>query len=565
MGATTRIVVIGGTAAGPKAAAKARRMDPHAEITIIQREPELSQATCGYPYYVGRAVADRDQLLSTPTGVVRDPAFFLNAKNITALTNTEAEAIDPTAHTVLCQHVDTGETRTVSYDKLVLATGATAVMPAVPGIDLDGITALHSMRDTDYLRGLCDNRAIQRAVIIGGGLVGVEAAEALAGAGIQVHIVEMLPQILSFLDWDLAKLVENHIRSKGVDVTTDDGVVEFLGQDGRVAAIRLHSGAELACDLALVAIGVRPNVQLAADIGLEIGERGGIQVNEYLQTTDPDIYAAGDCVEVLHRITGRPVLAPLGDLANLEGRVVGQNVIVGNRVKFPGALQTGVCRVFEFAAGATGLSEAAARASGYDIVSVVSAGPDKPHYMSGKLLVTKMVAEAKTGRVLGVQCVGAGDASKRLATAAMAIQGELTVGDVANADLPYAPPFSPPIDNLIVAAHCLENKMLGRMKGLSSIELKDKLDAGEDPFLLDVRGPDEFEAMRLGLGETLIPLGALRTRLDELPEDKAAEIVCYCKISLRGYEAATVLEGNGWTNVEVLEGGVMAWPFPREK
>ncbi len=565
-GSHRRIVVIGGTAAGPKAAAKARRLDQHAEITIVQKEPDLSMAACGYPYYVGGIIDDRNALLCTPTGVVRDPSFFLKAKAIKALTSTEALSIDRDAHTVLCEDIKTGQAQSLGYDKLVIATGARAIMPPVPGIDLDGITTLQSMRDADYLRRIRDEGKVKKACVIGGGLIGVETCEALHLAGIQITIIEMLPQILLFLDWELAKLVENHIKSKGSGVITGNAAAEFLGQDGQLTGVRLKDGAELPCELAVVAVGVRPNSKLAADAGLKIGGRGGIEVDEHMQTSDPDIYAAGDCVEVPHLITGEKVLAPLGDLANLQGRVAGQNIVLGNKATFPGTIQTGVCKVFDFTAASTGLSETAARKAGFDnIVSVVYAGLDRPHFMGGKLVVLKMLAEASTGWLLGLQGVGPGDVSKRIAAAALAIHGGLTIADLVNADLPYAPPFSPAIDPLITTAHCLENKMLGRMNGISAIDTKAKADAGEDVFFLDTRGPDEFEAMRLGIGETLIPLGALRGRMDDLPEDKNKEIICYCKISLRGYEAATLLQAHGYTNVRVLEGGIMAWPYPREK
>ena len=560
-----RIVVIGGSAAGPKAAAKARRMDQHAEITIVQRDADLSMASCGYPYYVGGTFDERNQLICTPTGVVRDPVFFMNAKGITALTRTEATAIDRQAHVVTCRNLENGEEQEIVYDKLVLTTGATPIMPPVPGIDLEGITTLQSMRDADFLRKVRDEGRVKNAVVVGAGLIGVETCEALHLAGINITVVEMLPQVLTFLDWELAKLLENHMKAQGAHVITENPVAAFLGEDGRLAGVKLSNGIELPCELAVVATGVRPNSKLAAEAGLAIGERGGIAVNEYLQTSDPDIYAAGDCIETPNLITGRKVHAPYGDLANLQGRVVGQNVIAGNGVTFPGTMQTGVCKVFDYAAGSTGLSERGAREAGLDAVAVIAAAPDKPGFMGAKLLVMKMVAERGTGRLLGVQCIGPGDVSKRIATAAMALHGKLTVSDLAVADLPYAPPFSAAIDNLIATAHILETKMTGRMKGISCREVRQKVDDGESVFLLDTRGPAEYEAMRLGIGEVLIPLGALRKRMDELPRDKSAEIICYCKISLRGYEAASLLEAHGWTNVKVMEGGVMAWPFPREK
>ena len=561
-----RIAVIGGSAAGPKAAAKARRMDQRAEITIIQKDPDLSMASCGYPYYVGGTFDDRNQLICTPTGVVRDPSFFQKAKDIKALTSTEVTAIDRAAKSVSCRDVATGQTSTVEYDALVIATGATPIIPPVPGTDLQGVTALQSMCDADYLKKIRDEGEITKAVVIGGGLIGVETCEALHLAGIETTVVEMLPQILPFLDWEMAKLLENHIRAKAAGVVTSNSVAEFLGEGGRLRAVKLRDGTEIPCGLAVVATGVRPNVDLARQAGLEIGETGGILVNEYMQTSDPGIYAAGDCVEIPHLISGKKVHAPLGDLANLQGRVVGQNVVAGNTVRFPGTIQTGVCKVFDYAAGVTGFSEENARKHGFDnTVSVVTAGPDKPGFMGAKLLVIKMVAAANSGRLLGLQCVGPGDVSKRVAAAAMAIHGKLTVTDLTTADLPYAPPFSLAIDSLVAAAHVLENKMTGRMKGISCRDVKRKVDAGEACFLLDNRGPAEYEHMRLGIGETLIPLGALRKRLAELPQDKDTEIICFCKISLRGYEAALVLEANGWRNVRVMEGGVMAWPFPREK
>ncbi|MCU0849467.1 MAG: FAD-dependent oxidoreductase [Spirochaetes bacterium] len=561
-----KIIIIGGSAAGPKAAAKARRLDENAEVIIIQKAPDLSMASCGYPYYVGGFFDDRNMLLCTPTGVVRDPKFYLNAKGIVARTETEAVKIDRKAKSVYVKDMKTGKEETIPYDKLIVATGSVPKRPPIPGADLAGITTLQSMQDADYLRKVSDDKLIKKAVIIGGGLIGIETCEALQLAGIEITVIEMLPQLLTFLDWELAKLVENHVRSKKANVITDNGIAEFLGEKGKLTGVKLQNGIELPCELAVVAIGVSPNVKLAKEAGLEIGATGGIVVNEYMQTSDPDIYAAGDCVESLNLITGKKVHAPYGDLANLQGRVAGENAVTGNGATFPGTIQTGICKVFDFAAGSTGLSEKAARASGFtNIETVINASPDKPGFMEGLLLVTKLVVDKKGGRILGAQCVGPGDVSKQLAIWAMAVKGGLSVENMVNADLPYAPPFSLAIDHSIAAAHIIQNKLKGRMKGISCIEVKRKLDAGETPFILDTRGPDEYEQIRLGIGERLIPLGALRGRLNEIPADKNMEIICYCKISLRGYEAARVLEGRGWTNVKVMEGGIAAWPFPREK
>ena len=561
-----RIVVIGGSAAGPKAAAKARRIDSDAEVVLIQKDAELSMASCGYPYYVGGFFDDRNMLLSTPTGVTRDPVFYLNAKDIDARTCTEVTRIDPAAHAVEYRNLVSGDQGRLEYDKLIIATGATPRMPPVAGTELEGITTMQTMRDADYLRRVRDEGIIKKAVVVGGGLIGIETCEALHLAGIQITVVELVPQLLTFLDWQLAKLVENHVKAKGADVITGRRVAEFLGKNGRLAAVKLDSGTELPCELAVLAVGVVPNVRLAKDAGIAIGQTGGIEVNEYLQTSDSDIYAVGDCIETVNRITGRKVLAPYGDLANLQGRVAGENAAGGNTVTFPGTIQTGICKVFEYAAGSTGLSEHVAQKLGYnDIMTVVNASPDKPGFMDAKLLVTKMVAERGTGRVLGAQCVGPGNVSKQVAQWAMAIQGGLTVEDLVNSDLPYAPPFSLAIDHFIATAHLMQNKMKGRLKGISALDVKKKLDDHEAPFFLDVRDPDEFEETRLGIGETLIPLDALRKRMGDLPQDRDREIICYCKVSLRGYEAALALEANGWKNVRVMEGGIMAWPYAKEK
>jgi rhodanese-related sulfurtransferase len=246
--------------------------------------------------------------------------------------------------------------------------------------------------------------------------------------------------------------------------------------------------------------------------------------------------------------------------------VAGENAASKNCVTFRGTIQTGICKVFDYSAGSTGLSESAAKRLGYDdIITVVNASPDKPGFMEGQLIVTKLVADRNSEKILGAQCIGPGNVGKQIAQWAMAIQGNMTVEDVINADLPYAPPFSLAIDHFIATAHIMQNKIKGRMKGLTPMEVKWKVTNNGKPFILDVRGPDEFEEMRLGIGETLIPLGALRKRLNELPEDKEKEIICFCKISLRGYEAALALEGNGWKNVKVMEGGIMAWPYGREK
>jgi NADPH-dependent 2,4-dienoyl-CoA reductase/sulfur reductase-like enzyme/rhodanese-related sulfurtransferase len=560
-----RIVVIGGTAAGPKAAARAKRLDENAEVTLLQKAPELSMASCGYPYYVAGSVKERDMLLCTPAGVVRDPAFFAGAKGVAALVGTEVTAIDRAAHTVAWKRTATGEIGHLPYDKLIIATGSTPKVPPIPGRELAGVTTLASLEDADGLREKAKAMPDGRAVIVGGGLIGMETCEALTDAGLAVTVVEALPQILGFLDPELALLVENHAKAKGAAVLTGVGISEILGANGAVSGVRLADGRELPCSLVVLAIGVAPNVALAKAAGLEIGTTGGIKTDAHMRTSDPDIYAAGDCVEVTNRLTGKPMLAPYGDLANLEGRVAGENAVLGDRTTFPGTIGSGICKVFDFAAGATGLSERRAREAGFDVVTALNASPDIPGFMGAKPIVSKIVVEAGTGRILGFACVGAGNVNRQAAEMAMAILGGLTVDDVSMADLPYAPPYSLAIDHAIATAHIVQNKLRGLMQGQSPLAVKARLDGGEKPFLLDLRGPKEYEEMRLGLGEKLIPLGQLRKRLAELPEDKHAPIVAYCKVSMRGYEGQRVLMAAGYDNVTVMEGGLAAWPFAREK
>ena len=560
-----RIVVIGGSAAGPKAAAKAKRTDYNAKVVMFQKDPDFSMASCGYPYYVGGYFNDRNMLIGTATGV-RDSQYFRTVKGVDARPNTEVTSIDREKKQVSFRNLISGESGDMTYDKIIIATGATAKMPPVPGTGLEGITTLQSMKDTDYLRKICDEKKIKEAVVIGGGLIGIETCEALQRAGIGITIVELLPQLLTFLDWEMARLVENYLQTKSARVITGNGIAAFLGTDGKLTGVRLQDGRELPCELAVVAIGVEPNVKLARQAGLTIGEAAGIEVDAFMQTSDPHIYAVGDCVSTYNMISGQKVLAPLGDLANLQGRVAGENAATQNLVTFPGTLQTGICKIFDYNAGSTGLSEAKARHLGYtDIVTTIVTSPDRPGFMGGLLLVTKVVADRKSGRILGAQCVGPGNVSKQIAQWAMAIMAGHSVEDLINCDLPYAPPFSLAIDHFIAAVHVMQNKIKGRMDGISSVELKAKLDGGESPFIIDVRGPDEYKETRPGIGEMLIPNTTLRENLDRLPQDKTREIVCYCVTALRAYESALVIRAEGWEHVRVLEGGIMAWPYSLER
>lgn len=557
-----RIVIIGGVATGPKAAARARRRDPDAQITIIERGKLLSYSGCGMPYCIGGDIEDCAMLNCSPTGVPRDSVFFRNVKDVTVLNSTLAEKINREEKTVDVVNVETGEYQTSPYDKLVIATGGLPVMPPIPGIRLNRIFRLGHPDDAVAMRELLLTGDIKKAVIIGAGLIGMEMIEALGKRGVQVTMVEMLPNVLpKMLDIEIAAFLTKYLRGKGVNIKTNERVTEILGDDhGNVKSVMTANGETLDADMVLVAVGVRPNTKLAQDAGLEIGATRAIAVNEYMQTSDPDIYAGGDCAESINRVTGKKSFWPMGSTANKHGRVIGDNLTGGDST-FPGSLGTAVLKVFDYNVGKTGLSEREAIAEGFDVVSSLMASPDCTHYYpTQKTIFLKLVADAKTGKLLGLQGVGPGQVVKRVDVVATALSFGATAEDLANVDLGYAPPFSSAIDVVAHAANIIRNKIDGLAHYLSPLEVKAKLDADEDFVWLDVRSPDEYEAMRIEDPRVkLIPLGLLRRRLDELPRDK--EIVAFCKISLRGYEAQRILEGEGFDNVKFMDGGIVGWPY----
>jgi len=394
--------------------------------------------------------------------------------------------------------------------------------------------------------------------MVGGGLIGVETVEALVECGCRVTVVEMMPHILRMMDWEMARLVERHMESKGVRILTNTQVTGFEGE-GKVSAV-LTSQGRLPADLVVLGIGVKPNVALARAAGLDLGDTGGIKVDEGMRTSDQDVYAAGDCVESTDIVTGKPCYVPMGSTANKQGRVAALN-ICGGQDRFPGVLGSTVCRVFNFCVARTGLTEMVARQSGYQVTTVLVPDADRPHYMpTAKPLIMKLVVDSRTRKLLGAQAVGPGAGDKRVDVAAMAITGGMTVDQLSKVDLCYAPPYSPALDNIITAANVARNKLDGHVNGITPMEVKARLDADEDLLLLDVRSPAEHQQEHLA-DSTLIPLGALRSRLSELPKHK--EIVTFCKVSLRGYEAAKILEGAGFSRVKVMDGGMAVWPYDK--
>jgi NADPH-dependent 2,4-dienoyl-CoA reductase/sulfur reductase-like enzyme/rhodanese-related sulfurtransferase len=549
-----KVIVIGGVAAGPKAASRINRLCAEADVTIIEKGELLSYAGCGLPYYISGQVKDSKELMSTPVGTVRDSAFFKNVKNANVLNHTEATAINRENKTVTVRTRD-GKEQVLPYDKLVLATGAESAVPPIPGVELGNIYNLKDIHDADAIKAtLAEHKAVN-AVIVGGGLIGVEVAEAFHEMGCRITIVEFLPQILSMMDPEMAALVEKQFEAKGVKVMTGTRVTEFRG-NGQVEKVITDQG-ELPADLVLLATGVRPAAKLAQNAGLKIGSTRAIAVTDRMQTSDQNIYAVGDCAEKKNLITGKPAYVPLGSTANKEGRVAA-NAICGVEDSFPGILGSAICKVFEYSVARTGLSEQEAREAGFDVVTCLAPAPDKPHFMPGaRLLFLKLIADRKTRKLLGAQATGPGDADRRIDIAAMALTAGMTVDQLANADLVYAPPFSPAVDNLITAANILRNKIEGRMDGITPADVLAKLERGDNFTLLDVRSPAELEMMRIE-GTVNIPLGALRGRLDEIDRNKP--VVAFCKISLRGYEAALILKKAGFADVQVMDGGILMWP-----
>jgi NADPH-dependent 2,4-dienoyl-CoA reductase/sulfur reductase-like enzyme/rhodanese-related sulfurtransferase len=490
--------------------------------------------------------------------VVRDSVFFSKVKNVHVLNHTEALEIDREGKHVTYRKKETGKVSRLAYDKLMLATGATPIVPPLPGVELKNVFTLHGVHDAVGVRDMLSEHRALDVVIVGGGLIGLEMTEALVETGCRVTVVEMLPQILPMLDWEMAKQVELHMESHGVRVMTGTRVLGFEG-DGAVHHARTDHG-DLPADMVILSVGVRPNVSLAVAAGLKLGPTGAIEVNERMQTSDPDIYAAGDCVENRNLVTGKPCFVPLGSTANKQGRVAAINICGGNDT-FPGVLGSTVCKVFDFCVGRTGLTETEARRDGIDVETVLTPSPDKAQYMpAAKTIMLKLVVDRGSRKLLGAQAVGPGDGSKRIDVAAMALTASMTVDQLDKVDLCYAPPFSPAMDNLITAADVARNKLDGRMVGITPMDVYAKLQRGEDFVFLDVRSPEEYAGVQLP-GTINIPLGALRQRLNELDRDK--EIVAFCKISLRGYEAALVLRAAGFERVSVLDGGIAMWPYEK--
>ena len=558
-----KIVVIGGVACGPKTAARIKRLNPDADVTIIEKGQLLSYAGCGLPFYISGEVGNQDELMATPTGVVRTPGFFSKVKGFTVKNNTLAESVDRKNKTVSTVNLVGGEREEIAYDKLVLAVGASTFVPPIEGTNLKGVGFLQTIEDANKIREESGPLAGKRAVIIGAGLIGMEVTEAFKKQGVEVTVIEMMEKVMGpMLDPEIAYHVHKEFAANGVALKLSECVAKINGDDnGNVVSVTTDKG-EYPADMVLVAVGVRPNTKLAADMGLALGETGAIKVDQHMRTSDPDIYAGGDCVENTNLVTGKPIYAAMGSTANKHGRVIADN-ICGIDSHFKGICGTAICRLFNVNVARTGLTEKMAKALGYDYITVLTPSPDKPHFLpSAKLIVIKLLVDRKTRKLLGAQAVGPGDVAKRMEICVANIASGASVTDIGQYDLAYAPPFSPAMDNIITAANIAENKLNGLGKSYTPYEVKAKIENGDDFVFLDVRAPEEYEAMRIEDSRVkLIPLGKLRESLDQLPREK--EIVAFCKISLRGYEAERILTGAGYANVRYMDGGVVCWPFAK--
>jgi NADPH-dependent 2,4-dienoyl-CoA reductase/sulfur reductase-like enzyme/rhodanese-related sulfurtransferase len=556
-----QVVIIGGVACGPKAAARIKRLNPEAEVTIIEKGELLSYAGCGLPFYISGEVKSHNELMATPTGVVRDTLFFRMVKDIHVKNHTLVQRVDKEKKIVHATDLESGETLEISYDTLVLAVGSKYQVPPIQGTDLKGVHFLQTVEDARKIRGEIGPLAGKRAVIIGAGLIGIEVTEAFTKQGLSITIIERLDKAMGeLLDFEIAYHVHEELEANGVDLRLGESVLSISGDDqGNVKSV-ITDKEEIPADIVLIAVGVRPNIRLAKEMGLAIGETGAIRTNRHMQTSDPSIYAGGDCVENTHLVTGKPIYAPMGSTANKHGRVIADN-ICGIQSAFKGILGTAIVKLFNLNIARTGLTEKMAKKEGYDVVTVLNPSPDKAHFLSdAKMIIIKLVVDKASKKLLGAQIVGAGDVAKRMEVVVANMTSGSLVTDIGHYDLAYAPPFSPAMDNIITAANIAENKLNGLVRSYTPMEVKEKMERGDSFIFLDVRSPDEYKALRIDDPRVkLIPLGKLRSALGDLPRDQ--EIVPFCKISLRGYEAARILEGEGYKKVRFMDGGIVCWPY----
>ena len=530
------IVIVGGVAGGASAAARARRVDETAEIHIFERGPFISFANCGLPYFIGGEIQDRDKLL------IMTPEKMWSRSRVHAHVNHEVLSIDRSAKTIRVRRPD-GIEEDVAYDKLILSQGAKPIIPPLPGAELPHVFTLRDVPDMDRIVAFLETHRPKSAAVIGGGFIGLEMAEAFHRRGIDVTIIEKFPHILPLLDDDMATYLQNQIRGRRLELK-NSAEAKSLTAEG----IELADGTFVPAELILLSVGVKAEIGLAKDAGIEIGITGGVKTNAHMESSDPDIYAVGDAAETTNALTGTRTRIPLAGPANRQGRIAGANA-AGGHFRYPGVLGTSIVRILHMTAATTGLTSSQAAKAGLSFfTSVTRDNSHAGYYPNSKPIMLKIVAEEGSGRLLGAQIIGEDGIDKRIDVLSTAITGRMTVFDLESLDLAYAPPFGSANDPVNVAGFVGDHIVRGDIATVSPEEWKPN---GE--FVLDVR--DKCEIAQLGAlrNAVNIPLGELREHLDELPRNR--KILVYCQKGQRGYLAACALMGHGFENVVNLRGG----------
>ena len=548
-----KLLIIGGVAGGATAAARARRLNEDAEIILFERGEFISFANCGLPYYIGGVITERDNLL------VITVAEFVKRYAVDVRIFSEVTAIDRKNRTVEVRNTKTGETYRQPYDKIIMSPGAEPLKPPIEGIDLDNIFNLRNIPDSDRIKSFVDTRRPKAAVIVGGGFIGLEMAENLAIRGIRTTIVEKLDQVMPSLDFEMAAFMSAHLKEKGVECVLGDGIKAFSqGLDGLI--VHTEKGCRLPCDLAVLSIGVRPENRLARDAGLEIGGRGGVVVTATMQTSDPDIYAVGDAVEVMDHVSGFRTMTPLAGPANKQARVAADNVM-GRRSLFRGTLGTSVVKLFDLTVASTGANERFLTANKIPhMVSYTHSGSHASYYPGAEMMAIKLFFSPGSGKVLGAQIIGKEGVDKRIDVIATAIHGSMTVYHLEELELAYAPPYSSAKDPVNIAGFVAANVLKGDVRNIHWREFMD-IDP-ETTVLIDLRNKDELKEAGAISGALHIPLPELRKRLKEL--DHTKQYITFCAIGLRGYIGYRILSQKGFS-ARNLSGGYKTLLGARER
>lgn len=539
-----KYLIIGGVAGGATAAARLRRIDEAAEIILFDKGDYISYANCGLPYYIGEVISDRSKLF------VQTPESFGKRFKVDVRVRSEVTAIDPADKKVEVIGSD-GNKYYETYDKLLLSPGASPVKPQLPGIDSEGIFTLRNVYDTDSIKMYMATRSVKRAVIIGAGFIGLEMAENIVHAGAEVAVVEMADQVMAPIDYSMASIIHTHLLQKGVRLYLNEAVTSFSRTPDGIQ-VSFASGKNLTADMVVLSIGVRPNLSLVANAGIETGPAHGIKVNEFMQTSDKDIYAVGDAVEYPHPITGKPWLNYLAGPANRQARIAADNIAEGNHVRYEGSIGTSIAKVFDLTVAATGLAAKRLKAEGIDyLTATIHPSSHAGYYPDALPMTIKIVFSPSDGKLLGAQIVGYDGVDKRIDEYAQVIKHGGTVDDLVMLEHAYAPPFSSAKDPVAISGYVAGNILSGRMKPIYWRELRDI-----DPTsitLVDVRTREEF-ALGALKGAINIPLDEMREHLGEIPSDKP--VVVYCQVGLRGYLASNILRQHGFNDVRNLIGGI---------